>query len=555
MSLTISRMILFFVLLMLQNNATNLNLTKYTVAIGNAMNSMDSRNECKSIYGTELASIHNDRDQSEVYNICKSTGTNNCWIGGTDVTSEGNWTWFDGTTWDYHKWEQDEPDNNGNQDCVVLWSGFDLKWNDQQCSDQWNYAICAIPSYLCLHKDWNIIKGNWTWSNTTNCDEIINIDSNAGNIIWYGDNTGNVLPLHVWNDIFIEYMYTMTNIRNYSNPDINGGIIFRAQRVSEINGDGEYYYVGINPLNNFIQFVINRNFIWKQLVAVQLNHNVKEGIYYRLKIEVIDNNFKIYVNEVLYINYTDNNATYYLSFGTIGIRNYYVTTISKYLYASPATYNITVNPTIYPTEMPTVNPTQNPTIYPTQNPTISPTYNTITMSTINPTIYPTQNATISPTYNDINEGGVDIKSTINTEIDGNFNNKPASETYELYETIVILIVIIVVLICITICLVCIIKTKCKNSNYSENVETIVEHIGMNEENVERIEIETIQQNSNMTMTANGIQSHSEQLNDNVSEGNSSKDDDLYDGNDEDLYTDVETTKGEDIKTNDGTTTM
>ena len=59
----------------------------------------------------DLASIHNDEEFSNVASICPDDY--GCWIGGTDATAEGVWTWTDGSEWDYQKWKVGEPNNFG----------------------------------------------------------------------------------------------------------------------------------------------------------------------------------------------------------------------------------------------------------------------------------------------------------------------------------------------------------------------------------------------------------------------------------------------------------
>lgn len=59
----------------------------------------------------DLASIHNDEEFSQVASICPDDS--GCWIGGTDATAEGVWTWTDSSEWDYEKWKNGEPSNTG----------------------------------------------------------------------------------------------------------------------------------------------------------------------------------------------------------------------------------------------------------------------------------------------------------------------------------------------------------------------------------------------------------------------------------------------------------
>lgn len=68
------------------------------------------------------------------------------WLGGTDATTEGEWFWVTGpeagtrfSTWStpvagaYTRWATNEPNNDGNQDCLHLWRPSGHRWDDVQC--------------------------------------------------------------------------------------------------------------------------------------------------------------------------------------------------------------------------------------------------------------------------------------------------------------------------------------------------------------------------------------------------------------------------------------
>lgn len=63
------------------------------------------------------------------------------WIGLNDRFKEGQFVWSDGTHFNssvYSNWNDGEPNNAGDEDCVELRSSG---WNDEQCS--------AIRFYIC----------------------------------------------------------------------------------------------------------------------------------------------------------------------------------------------------------------------------------------------------------------------------------------------------------------------------------------------------------------------------------------------------------------------
>jgi hypothetical protein len=71
------------------------------------------------------------------------------WVGFTDASSEGSWSWTDGSPTTYLNWNSGEPNNGHGHECVatseedcamIRWSGS--AWNDYPCA-------CSWPSYVC----------------------------------------------------------------------------------------------------------------------------------------------------------------------------------------------------------------------------------------------------------------------------------------------------------------------------------------------------------------------------------------------------------------------
>ena len=84
------------------------------------------------------------------------------WLGGTDKAVEGNWTWLDGTPWNFTKWAKDEPNNNGNnEDCMQLEK--DRLWHDIPCSFE-NHVLCIVVPTTIKGKRRIHLEGNKTSS-------------------------------------------------------------------------------------------------------------------------------------------------------------------------------------------------------------------------------------------------------------------------------------------------------------------------------------------------------------------------------------------------------
>jgi len=58
---------------------------------------------------------------------------NTWWLGGTDMHNEGGWLWMSGSPWSYTYWDEEEPNQNGNEDCAAINADQAYKWMDLSC--------------------------------------------------------------------------------------------------------------------------------------------------------------------------------------------------------------------------------------------------------------------------------------------------------------------------------------------------------------------------------------------------------------------------------------
>ncbi|XXT25349.1 CotH kinase family protein [Sorangium sp. So ce429] len=95
--------------------------------------------------GGHLVSIHDREAQDLVVSGADALQSGNWWIGLTDVASEGDFQWIDGTPYDHERWASGEPNDAGaGEHCVELASWADGLWNDMPCDAELPY-VCKLP--------------------------------------------------------------------------------------------------------------------------------------------------------------------------------------------------------------------------------------------------------------------------------------------------------------------------------------------------------------------------------------------------------------------------
>lgn len=101
---------------------------------------------------SHLVSIHDEEELLFVSsNSIDIIGTGHVWIGLNDIQEEGEYVWTDGSTFNYSKFSEGEPNDDGNEDCIHITDDGRF-WNDHYCHLN-KYFLCKrVP---------------WQWAN--NC--------------------------------------------------------------------------------------------------------------------------------------------------------------------------------------------------------------------------------------------------------------------------------------------------------------------------------------------------------------------------------------------------
>ena len=94
----------------------------------------DAESVCES-EGGHLASVHSQEENQFIEDI----SGNYTWLGGTDVDTEGQWIWVDGSPFDWNasNWgvANGEPNGKTIENCLVTWDS--QPWNDAPCNPGW----------------------------------------------------------------------------------------------------------------------------------------------------------------------------------------------------------------------------------------------------------------------------------------------------------------------------------------------------------------------------------------------------------------------------------
>nr|WCD23706.1 C-type lectin [Glycymeris yessoensis] len=107
------------------------------------MNQTDAENFCRTQAGYLAEPTVEGINTFLKETLRQDSGSDeNYWIGGTDLTEEGQWHWLhSGKCFSYTDWYAGEPNDLEGEDCNHFSAYFDYQWNDSDCSIK-EFFIC-----------------------------------------------------------------------------------------------------------------------------------------------------------------------------------------------------------------------------------------------------------------------------------------------------------------------------------------------------------------------------------------------------------------------------
>ncbi|XP_071790746.1 echinoidin-like [Asterias amurensis] len=123
--------------------------------MGHEMSWTDAENHCRQFFTisgqAHLASVHSSDEVDFLIQYSESSFISalgkHVWIGFSDQSNEGTFSWSDGTAFDYEEWLPGQPDDYGSgEDCGEIWFRMEHQTglNDRPCSEPHSH-VCKMP--------------------------------------------------------------------------------------------------------------------------------------------------------------------------------------------------------------------------------------------------------------------------------------------------------------------------------------------------------------------------------------------------------------------------
>ena len=97
--------------------------------------------------GAHLAFANSQKENSYIVSLNSSNSNTQLWLGGTDSTIEGNWTWTEGSMFTFTNWYSYEGNGGIAENCLALDTyNSATYWFDAACFHS-KYFICEIDLF------------------------------------------------------------------------------------------------------------------------------------------------------------------------------------------------------------------------------------------------------------------------------------------------------------------------------------------------------------------------------------------------------------------------
>ena len=199
--------------------------------------------------GGYLATITSAEENARVLD---SLSESTAWIGGSDASSEGTWTWVTGESWNYSNWATSEPNGNSVENYTQLYRS-NGNWNDQDSTD---------VAYI-LEKEFSPTNPLQSDSDGDGVDDLSEINQGRDpNFVELTDWTavGNGVWNLQSNDLSVQQTENSSVIYFLSPYDVQNRKITYQMKVSgSTDNDWIGFVVGYQDSSNYSYFTLTRS--------------------------------------------------------------------------------------------------------------------------------------------------------------------------------------------------------------------------------------------------------------------------------------------------------
>ncbi|HHO52134.1 MAG TPA: hypothetical protein ENK18_14985 [Deltaproteobacteria bacterium] len=130
----------------------------------------EARDRCREKGAFELAGISDPLENTLVYGSASSASAGRWWLGGHDDVQEGVYRWLTGEPFAWSSFSPGEPNNTGEEDCLIFQDDPEAWWDDQGCNtNQYPYLCEACPQVEWLEDADGDGVGSWFGATVVGC--------------------------------------------------------------------------------------------------------------------------------------------------------------------------------------------------------------------------------------------------------------------------------------------------------------------------------------------------------------------------------------------------